>query len=394
MSEIFNIEIIGRSGGRLSLLEDALLVSSQFRIKRRLIIDFEVNIFMESQNVDVIILDLSEEWEKELTRLGSLRRKSDHIPTVVIGDDDRRLMLKMAMKAGARDFYTHPVPGNELVDSVLQICQEKKQSNIPKTNISVVTHGKGGSGASFFASNIAHLLASERRRESTMLLDLNFITGELPLHFDLSGGSDLRQALEFVDSVDELALKAFTMCHNSGVHVMASNGEPIKAGWGVNAVNLDALISMVSTNYSQIIIDLPNPTEPYATDILVKANRIFVVIQQSLMDIHCTKHLLLTPEFNDVIRDNLTIVVNRFENRNAVRYQDIQAAFDGIKIEYIPNDYKRVSESINTGIPLAARWNKAPVTCALREVAFQLLGLEKKNISVMESFKKILGSKK
>ncbi len=393
MTEHFDIRIIGRSGKHLGLLEDVLLSSSELQIKRKLIIDLAPQVLAESQGVDVVILDLSEDWKNELQQLARLRRSSDIAPTIVIGVEDNIEMLKMAMKAGARDFYAHPIPSTELVESTLQICREAKTSEITETNLSVVTNGKGGAGASFFASNIAHILASERRRESTMLLDLNLAAGELPLYFDLSGGNDLRQALEYIDNIDDMALKGFTMCHKSGVHLMASSGEATETSYDINSVNLDALISIIKSNYKQLIIDLPNPNEPFVTELLQTANQVFVVIQQNLIDIHCTKHLLATPPFSELNRKNITLVVNRFETRNPVRYQDIKASFNELEIQCIPNDYKRVSESINTGVPLAERWKKAPVTCAVRELACQILGVEKKPTNVLDNFWKALSAK-
>ena len=393
MSGNYEIRIIGRSGSRLSLLEDALLGTGELKITRNLAVELDEQIIAEGAQADIVVIDLSEDWEKELQLLGNLRRKSDRAPTIVIGMDDDKRMLKMAMKAGARDFFAHPVPESELIDSIHQIGHEAKQSAIQGTSISVVMHGKGGAGASFFASNIAHILASERRKASTMLLDLNFVAGELPLYFDLRGGGDLRQAIDYFDNLDEIALQGFIMRHDSGVHVMASSGDPTSAGWSVNANNLNALVSMLSTSYEQLVIDLPNPADPVAATLLAQADRVFVVIQQNLMDLHCTQRLFSMLDYYTVPRDNVTVVVNRFEQKSPVRYQDIENALDGVEIECIPNDYKRVSESINTGVPLASRWSKARVTDAIREIVLQILGVEKKHTGVRGAFHKIVGGK-
>ncbi|MCB1755395.1 MAG: hypothetical protein KDJ38_07725 [Gammaproteobacteria bacterium] len=394
MSHNFEIRIISRSGSRLSTLEDALLANADLRIKRQLVIDLDEATIADSKHADVVILDLSEHWEKELQLLGKLRRKSDRAPTIVVGIDDDKQMLKSAMKAGARDFFAHPVPETELLNSILQLCQDAKQSEMNGTSISVVMHGKGGAGASFFAANIAHLLSIEGRKASTMLLDLNFLTGELPLYFDLSGGGDLRQAINYLEDMDELALEAFIMHHKSGLHLMASSGDPTDLGWGVNANNLSALVSMLSTKYEQLVIDLPNPTDSVSTPLMAQADRIFVVIQQTLMDLHCTKHLLSMLKTNNVPSNLITVVVNRFDSKNPVRYQDIRTALEGIKIECIPNDYKRVSESINTGVPLGEGWKNASVTRTIRDITYKILGKEKRTTGLLVPFRKLLGSRR
>lgn len=393
VSSNLEIKIIGRSGTRLTQIEDALLAASEFRVKRKLVVDLDSDSLAENDGVDAIILDLSDNWEKELQLLGSLRRKNDRSPTIVVGIDDDPQMLKMALKSGARDYYSHPISEVELVESILQVCEEQQLVETGAPSINVVMHGKGGAGASFFASNIAHMLASERRKEPTMLLDLNFLAGEIPLYFDLNGGGDLRQALDYIDSVDEVALQAYIMRHKSGVHVMASSGEPTEAGRNISEGSLSRLATILSSSYKQLVVDMPNPAEPAAMPLIVKADRVFIVIQQNLMDLHCTKRLITMLDFYAVSREKITIIINRFDLKNPVRYQDIQGALDGLNVACVPNDYKRVSESINAGVPLAERWSSAPVTRAIREVVHQILGQKEKPKTVFGAIRKLISSK-
>ncbi len=387
------IRIVGRSGTRLTLLEDILQSNSQYTIKRQLVVELDSESLAEARSADVLILDLSEKWQDELLLLAELKRKSDRAPTIVVGVDEQKQMIKMAMKAGACDFYAHPIPAVELIESINHICAEEKQFVRKESSISVVMHGKGGAGASFFASNFAHMLATEPRKPSTMLLDLNLLTGELPLYFDLTDGGDLRQAVEYIDNIDELALQAFIMKHHSGVELMSSSGQPSDTVWNVTTDKYSTLVAMLASNYEQIIIDLPNPTEPGAHAIVQQADRIFIVIQQNLMDLHSSKRLLTMLDFQAVSRDRVHIIINRYDKHNAVRFKDIEGALDGVHLHCVPNDYKRVSESINTGVPLGEKSRNAPITASIRKIAYQVLGFEQGATGVIGTLRRVLGGK-
>ncbi len=396
MSEKYEVKIISRSSTRLTCLEEIFSDTQEFVITRKLAVDDCPDLLGDGgEEGDALIIDLSDKWELELQTLAKYRRASDHVPMIIVGREGNMDMMRLAMKAGARDFYTHPAPVYELRDSVQQICEESRATVNRKTSgISVILNNKGGSGASLIASNISYILATERRKESTMLLDLDLQYGILPMYFDMKASGDLHQALDFIDSMDEMALQGYILKHESGVHLMASMIETSPAEWNANVTNVAKMIELLSKSYQQIVIDLPRYIDPIMTSVLERADTIFLVVQQGLADIHYAKQFFARLEFFSIPTEKVRVLVNRFETRNPVSYQDMQSSLPNVKIHCIPNDYKRVSESINHGIPLAERWQNAPITTSIREVAWDILGIPEKSAKPQIGRKlfKILGA--
>ncbi len=94
-------------------------------------------------------------------------------------------MMRMAMKAGARDFLTEPVDQKELINMLLQLESEKRQTAISeKGTLTAFINAKGGSGASVLACNVAHMM-QERSQQEVILMDLDMQFGALAQYLDL-----------------------------------------------------------------------------------------------------------------------------------------------------------------------------------------------------------------
>lgn len=65
---------------------------------------------------DILVLDLSQFWETELRELMAHPERPQ---LIVIGPaDENSRVIRMAMQAGARDYFTHPVERGEILASV------------------------------------------------------------------------------------------------------------------------------------------------------------------------------------------------------------------------------------------------------------------------------------
>jgi pilus assembly protein CpaE len=70
--------------------------------------------------------------------------------------------------------------------------------------------------------------------------------------------------------------------------------------------------------------------------------------------------------------DRIHVVVNRHDKNNPVDSAQIQAALKPGSLVEVPNDYRRVSESINLGVPLCESAKGAPITWAIVAIAEKL----------------------
>ncbi len=100
-----------------------------------------------------------------------------------------------------------------------------------------------------------------------------------------------------------------------------------------------------------------------------------IVVQQSLSHLKDASRLVrILREDLGVQGNRLQVVVNRYNKASPVSLKDIAEALRCVEIQKLPNDYAVVSESQNTGVPLALHSPRAPVTLALRALSEDLVG--------------------
>ena len=108
------------------------------------------------------------------------------LPLIVCGPGDNPESMRLAMQAGARDYVPESAPESDLIASLLRVREENSRSGASAAGkLIVVINGKGGSGASFLATNLAHGLVVDDGKQVT-LVDLDIQFGGLCRYLDIT----------------------------------------------------------------------------------------------------------------------------------------------------------------------------------------------------------------
>jgi pilus assembly protein CpaE len=231
------------------------------------------------------------------------------------------------------------------------------------SEITVFINAKGGSGASFLAANIAHLLAAASNRR-TVLLDLDLQLGNLPQYFDLKPKRGLAEALEAANDLDSVAIDAYLTAHESGLAVLAAQNIGVDLHHELEG--FETVVGLLMDKYERIIVDVHKHVEPFSALMLERAHKIVLVMQQSVPSVHdaVRMHDILTKDLA-VPADRITVVVNRFHKTASIQLADIEQSLNGKRPVSIPNDFQTVSESVDIGVPMYDHARRSPVTKAL-----------------------------
>ena len=323
---------------------------------------------------DVLLCVLGSRWDETLRALTS-RPAAQRPGTIVIGPAADSAIMRRSMQAGARDFFSPPVPHAELLAAVRMIGREKGSGGpVAKGMLTAVINAKGGSGASFLAANLAHITAVHKKAP-VALIDLDVQFGALPLAFDLEQRNSLIEALNNANQLDPVALQGYMAKHDSGVHVLSAMSDQLPLPWEIQTDALAQILSLAMQTYDNVVVDLPRQIDPLTSLVLSQAARIGLVMQQSLAHVRDAKRLLrIITSSLSVPRDNLLLVLNRYSERDQVRIKDVEDTVNPPAIALVPNDFRAVSESLNAGVPLFESARQAPVTRSLQELAAKLCG--------------------
>jgi pilus assembly protein CpaE len=124
-----------------------------------------------------------------------------------------------------------------------------------------------------------------------------------------------------------------------------------------------------------VVIDLPRQIDLLTTSVLERASHVVLCMQQSLTHVQDASRL------RNILRDELGVsdrrmilAVNRYDAKSAVTLADIGKNLQGPAQVVIPNDFKRVSENVNLGIPLYEQARGAPISRAINKLMQEICG--------------------
>ena len=361
-----NVLIAGRSEEEIRAAEAVLASNSRCETEVKIITNGHVDPLHGVAAMPDLLLLNDTDAQGELETLGS-SSPQDRPELIVFGPGDDAKAIRMAMRAGARDYLTLPLDEAELNDAIEQIASEVV-ANREECNgtLHVFINGKGGSGATFLATNIAHGLASNDHKVTLVDLDLQF--AGLCRYLDLSPTRNLVEAVNALDEMDEVSAQAFTAEHESGLRLLSGKTDDLCLNTDIQPERMVKMLKHYQTFNDYVIVDLPRHIDMLSAAVLEHADRITVVMQQSFPHLHDTSRLLAILRDNlGISKSRLTVVVNRYSKDSAILLKDVENALQVDDLVKIPNQYRLTEESVNTGIPLAEVTRKASVVKSLRE---------------------------
>ncbi len=377
MKDGISVLVSGRTKGAVETMEGMLKGQPGLEVRSRVV----TNGFLDplhgvSPLPKILILHLGAAWLDELRAL-SLRPSGERPQTIVVGPERNAQVMRTAMQSGARDFFTDPVAVEEMLASVRRVAHEiASGGKASRGHITAVMNAKGGSGASFIATNLSHMLAKEMRLR-VALLDLDLQFGTLYQYLDLTPHESLLAALSNAHHIDAVALEGYMSKHPSGVHLLSAASEQTPLPWEIPGQALHQLLDHAVQAYQHAVLDLPRQIDPLTTHALERADRILLVLQQGVSHLRDGQHLvrILTKELL-IPPAQIHVIVNRYDKKQPIGVEEIRAALNPRVLLCLPNDYERAAEAINLGTPLLESGTGAPITRAMMEIAVKISGVE------------------
>lgn len=374
MTHSLNILLVSRRKDVLDYLEQ-ILIAADLSPSRQLNSNGHVDPLQSTDTLpDLIILHLSHLWREELEAIAA--RSPDRRPAlIVVGAVSDMNVMRLAMQAGARDLVPDPLNKTELLQAIQRTQDERRRPTPVATGqISVFMNAKGGCGATMLACNIAHVFAA-KSKQRTALLDLDLQFGAAPLYLDLYPKRGIAQALENLVGLDEVALDGYFAKHASGVNVLSHGADEPLAPSSITTASINQLLDVTLRTHDHVIVDMPRSADSMTTAVMQRAHQIVVVLQQSVTAVRDATRLMQWLR-SDVgaVKDQLCVVVNRYERGSEVTTADIQRALTCNEPSLVPNDFKTVSECINSGTALLDYAGSASITRAVMALETRLGG--------------------
>ena len=313
---------------------------------------------------DVAIINLDEDHEKSLELIQQLTQTAPGCQIIAVSTSNDGQLILGTMRAGAREFVTAPVNGEELVHAFDRIGQSQASAAGTKSRgcriISIAGSG-GGVGSTSIAVNLGCALAMDEAN-SVALIDLDVALGDADVFLDTIPDYTLSDVSQNISRLDFTLLKRSLTKHASGLYLLPRPVQ-LQDSSTITPDDLQRVIGLLKATFSHVIIDLSKSYSALDLLALQESEHVFLMTQ---LDLPCLRNVVrLMMSFVEIegLKDKTHIVVNRVGlDVGQISLKKAKETIGGEIFWQIPNDYRVMSEVRNNGVPLIQQAPKSNIT--------------------------------
>ncbi|SHN42675.1 pilus assembly protein CpaE [Duganella sacchari] len=327
----------------------------------------------DEQLPDVLIVDRPQAGEDDMEQLERFSAQHPNIACVVLTPDQDPQFLLQAMRAGVREVLPSPVTSSALYPAMERIAEKLERRGQTQGKVLAFISCKGGSGATFLATNLGYALAASGKQK-VALIDMNLQFGDASLfvsdHKPLATLSDVAQQIH---RLDPSFLTSSMLSITSNYGVLAAPSDPAHAN-DVKPDHIDAILKLARRQYDFVLLDVGRSLDAVSIRALDHADMIFPILQTTLPYIRDSKRLLNVFRSLEYGKEKIQLIVNRHDKNSEIRLKDLESAFDAEISFTMPNNYDAAAASVNQGVPVLQLSPNAPLSQSLAELARKLSG--------------------
>lgn len=345
--------------------------------------EHDVSMHVEGQGVlesvvskshpDLVLVDaIYYQSEPALSVLEHLIQSNTNMAVLQFCESMSSSCLVNAMHIGVREVLPLPLDEKSLITAVSHLTQKMKKplsdAAKPRGKALAFIACKGGSGATFLATNLAYILA-DKNAVKVAFLDLNLQFGDAALFLnDQEPVNSLADVAENITRLDASFLASSMVQVLPNLSLLAAPENPERAV-NVRPEHIEVILRLAKTQFDFVIMDIGRALSAVSLKALDQSDMIFPVLQETLPFIRDAKRLIHTMQALGYGNDKIQPIVNRHEKNGQILLKDVEAAMSMKIYRTIPNSYENVTTSVNQGVPIYKVDRRDPVTCALIEMA-------------------------
>lgn len=311
----------------------------------------------EVRGASLLLVDFDPSNFEDISALRELMSGiASGIPVIAISGDLNPQGVREVLQLHVNDW----IPKSAGAESIIQACMRAIESGrLTKktTDAACFTFlpASGGVGATTLAIEAAYLIARKAKSfRSTCLIDLDFQAGAMADHLDLSPSLHFNEIGPSPDRLDRQLLEVMLSRRPSGLALLATTNhllDPVD----VDPEIIAKLLGLASSEFENIVIDLPNTWLPFAENVLSGSNRVFIIAELTVPGIRRARALIdaINDRFDGQIE--LQVIINKYASAmfgNALSKKDAVSLFGKQFAGLLPRREKLVKEAIDRGVAL------------------------------------------
>ncbi len=328
---------------------------------------------------DIILMDINMPDMDGIAATEAINKVVPTASVVMMSVQSESDYLRRALQAGARDFLTKPISGEELYATIRSVYDRRPAvvaapvpaptsgGKIPistqkQAHVIVVYSPQGGAGKTTVATNVAAALM--RADTKVLLMDCDLQFGDVGVFLNLQSQRNLIDLVESVDDLDMDLVENVMMSHDSGLKVLLGPPRPEEAE-DLAPDKIAQLVEKLRGVFDFIIVDMSSKLDDLAIAMFDLADRILLVLNPTLPSV---KNLRIIFNLMDALQypeGKSLVVINRVTPelervKAAIPVAAIESALKRKAAAVIALDERRVLSAINRGVTVIARDRSLP----------------------------------
>ncbi|WBS03288.1 AAA family ATPase [Pseudoduganella sp. SL102] len=300
---------------------------------------------------DLVIFDAGGVEPGDWEIVERLARQYPNARFMLLAREAHQELLIRAMRAGMREVLQLPLVHRAFHEAMDRIEIETGVTRMRDGKVLAFIACKGGSGATFLATNFAYALAALADKK-VLVIDMHGQFGDATLYVsDQKPAMTLADVCAQINRIDGAFLDSCLVHVTANFGVLAGADDPAKAA-DMKPEHMEAILRVARQHYDFIVLDVGRQIDALSLRALDNADTIYPVLQLALPDIRDGRRLL------DIFRslgypmERTRLIVNRYEKGGKLRLADLEQALGAEVVHTVPNDYLSATDSVNQGIPV------------------------------------------
>ena len=324
-----------------------------------------------AETPELVIVDASDIGADDAELFERLARLYPAAVLMLLTRGQQHEVLIRAMRAGMREVLQLPLVHKAFHEAMDRVDIQAGVTQQRDGKVLAFISCKGGSGATFLATNFAYALAT-LAGSKVLLIDLHGQFGDATLYV-----SDQKPSMTLSDICAQIARMDGAFLASCLVHVAPNFGVLAAADDPAHKIDMqpehmDRILAVARQHYDYIVLDVGRQIDALSLRALDGADAIYPVLQLALPDIRDARRLL------DIFRslgypgERLRLIVNRYTRGGRLRLADLEQALGAEVVHTVPNDYLAATDSVNQGIPLLQLSRTSVLARSLAELVGQV----------------------
>lgn len=291
---------------------------------------------------------------------------------IMIKGTDVRTNIKETLLSNASDIIAFDVTTQYLTDIIYTVHQANVEKNkairdsqvarlSQQGSIYTVFSTKGGSGKTFFATNLAVTLAKETGKR-VVIVDLDLDYGGASTALNLEARTSLTNAIDDIHHLDTDLMEGYLIKHESGVSVLAADPNPSIGGYA-SADQIDVILKTLKNSFDYIVVDMPGRFMEEVNPAFTLATTVFLITTPEVLTLKNVRNALVVFRELSYPLDRIKLILNKAGGKGVTR-RDVETTLDHKVVASIPEDYERVRKSQNEGAPYVTTSPRSNISAA------------------------------